>query len=102
MERTGFPTPLYSMNVSRQAAISLLSRSRTATATLDASPRYRPAMKNALTLQVMRSDKVLNEEAVRIAQLIQDRVQASGNLQTRMAPSRNAPTDLILLVAERL
>jgi hypothetical protein len=62
----------------------------------------RPVMKKALTLQAMLSDKALNEEAVRIAALIHNRVDASGSLQTRTAPQRNAPTDLILLVAEKL
>lgn len=62
----------------------------------------RPAMKKALTFQAMLSDKVLNEEAVRIAALIENRVDASGSIQTRTAPLRNAKTDLMLLVAEKL
>jgi hypothetical protein len=62
----------------------------------------RAVMKKALTLQAMLGDKVLNEEAVRIAALIQNRVDASGSVQIRTAPQRNAPMDLTLLVAERL
>jgi hypothetical protein len=62
----------------------------------------RPAMKKALTLQAMLSDKALDEEAVRISELIDNRIDASGSLQTRRAPLRNAPADLILLVAEKL
>jgi hypothetical protein len=62
----------------------------------------RPVMRKALTFQAMLSDQVLNEEAVRVAELIHNRVNASGSLQTRTAPIRNAPTDLILLVAEKL
>jgi hypothetical protein len=62
----------------------------------------RPAMKKALTFQAMLGDRVLNEEAVRIAALIHNRVDASGSVQTHIAPLRNAPTDLTLLVAEKL
>lgn len=62
----------------------------------------RPAMKAALTFQAMLSDRVLNEEAVRISELIYNRVDASGSLQTRTAPQRNAPVSLTLLVAEKL
>jgi hypothetical protein len=61
----------------------------------------RRALKKALAFQAMLSDKALNEEAVRISELIHNRV-ASGSLQTRSAPLRNAPADLILLVAEKL
>jgi hypothetical protein len=62
----------------------------------------RPAMKNAVTFHVMRGNKALNEEAVRIAELIYNRVDASATIQVRMAPRRNAPANLILLVAEML
>ncbi len=63
-----------------------------------------PAMRPALILQALRNDRVLNEEAVRIAGLIFNRVYSSGNIQTRVAPERTAmpPSDLILMVAEQL
>ena len=62
----------------------------------------RPVLKKALTFEAMSRDKVLNEEAVRIAELIQNRVDASGSIQIRKAPQRSAPIDLILLVADKL
>jgi len=63
-----------------------------------------PAMRPALTLQALRSNRGLNEEAVRIADLIFHRVKASGSAQSRTAPERTAlpPGDLVLMVAEKL
>jgi hypothetical protein len=63
-----------------------------------------PVMKPALTLLALKNDRVLNEESVRIAGLVFHRVNASGKIQTRVAPDRTAmpPPDLILLVAEQL
>jgi hypothetical protein len=63
-----------------------------------------PAMRPALTLQALLNNRALNEEAVRIAGLIFQRVSASGSIQTRTAPDRTAPppSNLVLTVAEKL
>jgi hypothetical protein len=61
-----------------------------------------PTMKTALTIHALQRDHDLNIESKRIADLIFNRVDASGSLQQRTAPLRNAPTDLLLRVAEKL
>ena len=63
-----------------------------------------PTMKPALTLQALQNDKALNQEAVRIADLIFSRVNASGSIETRTAPQRTAPSpsNLLLKVADKL
>jgi hypothetical protein len=62
------------------------------------------AMKEALTIQAILRDAVLNAEANRIADLIFLRVDASGSKQIGIAPLRTAPTptQLLLVVAEIL
>jgi hypothetical protein len=62
----------------------------------------RTAMRNAMTLDVIRRDIQLGQEAQRIAELIANRVEASGSIQQRVSPVRTAPTDLVLRVAEML
>jgi len=62
----------------------------------------RPALQDALTLDALRKDNLLSQEAVRIAELVFNRVDASGTVQQRTAPIRTAPSDLILRVAEML
>jgi hypothetical protein len=57
---------------------------------------------DSLTLDALRKDRILNEEANRIAELIASRVTASGTMQTRVAPMRTAPSNLILQVANLL
>ncbi len=61
-----------------------------------------PAMGADLAFQALRSNLALNMEAVRIAGLIFNRVNASGSIQTRTAPERTALTNLIMAVAEKL
>ncbi len=63
-----------------------------------------PAMKPALTFQALLSDRVLNEESVRVAGLILNRVDASNSLQIRVAQERTAmpSKELLLMVAEHL
>jgi hypothetical protein len=51
----------------------------------------RAVMKKALTLQAMLGDKVLNEEAVRIAALIHNRVDASGKRRSRPSAHLERP-----------
>jgi hypothetical protein len=58
---------------------------------------YKPEIKDAVA-----RDKVLNAEALRIANLVFNRVKISGQVVTRNAPERNAPTDFFFQVAELL
>jgi len=62
----------------------------------------RSAVRPALTLQALVNNSVVNQEAVRIAALIHNRVNASGSVQTRTAPERNAPATLLLQVGDLL
>jgi hypothetical protein len=66
------------------------------------SLRLRPAMKAALTFDAILSDPDLNTEANRIADLVFNRVDASGSTQQHTAPYRNAPSNLVVQVAEKL
>jgi hypothetical protein len=54
----------------------------------------RPAMHDALTFDALRRDPDRNMEAVRIAELVSGRVDASGTTQQHIAPTRTAPADL--------
>jgi len=56
------------------------------------------AVDDAITLSSLRNNPNINAEAVRIANLVYNRVEASGILQQRMAPERSAPSDLVLRV----
>lgn len=53
-------------------------------------------------LNELLKDKILNEEAVRIAALVNSRVTASGTIFQGKRPDRSAPTDFVLQVAELL
>jgi hypothetical protein len=55
-----------------------------------------------LSLNDLLKDKVLNEEAVRIAGLVNSRVTASGTIFQGKRPDRNAPINFVLQVAELL
>ncbi|MGB0065231.1 MAG: hypothetical protein WBP85_12360 [Terracidiphilus sp.] len=55
-----------------------------------------------ISLNDLLKDKILNEEAVRIAALVNSRVTASGTIFQGKKPDRSAPTDFILKVAELL
>jgi hypothetical protein len=55
-----------------------------------------------LGLNDLLQDKALNEEAVRIADLVNSRVTASGTIFQGKRPSRSAPINFILQVAELL
>jgi hypothetical protein len=57
---------------------------------------------DALTREELFRNTALSGEAIRIAELIFNRVSASGTLQMRTAPMRLAPTDFLLRVAEML
>ena len=56
------------------------------------------AVDEAMTLSSLRNNASINAEAVRIANLVYNRVEASGILQQRTAPERSAPSDLVLRV----
>ena len=55
-----------------------------------------------LSLNDLLKDKVLNEEAVRIAALVSSRVTASGTIFQGKRPDRSAPINFVLRVAELL
>jgi hypothetical protein len=66
------------------------------------SLQFRDSNDYARTLDAMRKDVLLNQEANRIADLIENRVAISGTVQTRTAPHRSAPSNLLFQVAELL
>jgi hypothetical protein len=89
----------------RGMVLELESGEREALLDLSISPVRLPkpsAMQDALTLDALRKDPDRNAEAVRIADLIFNRVTASGTVQQHTAPIRTAPSDLVLRVAEML
>jgi hypothetical protein len=55
-----------------------------------------------LSLNDLLKDQVLNEEAVRIAGLVNSRVTASGTIFQGKRPDRSAPINFVLQVAELL
>lgn len=55
-----------------------------------------------LDLNELLKDKILNEEAVRIAALVNSRVTASGSIFQGKKPDRDAPLDFLLQVARLL
>jgi hypothetical protein len=60
------------------------------------------AVAEAVTLTSLRGTPDLNAEAVRIANLVFNRVKASDTLQQQRAPERSAPSDLVLSVGALL
>jgi hypothetical protein len=62
----------------------------------------RPFLRQSHTLDALLRNPDLNVTATRIAELIYNRVDISGTQQTRIAPLRNAPSDLTLQVANLL
>lgn len=55
-----------------------------------------------LDINGLLKDKILNEEALRIAELVVSRVTVSGAIFQGKRPNRSAPTDFLLQVAELL
>jgi hypothetical protein len=55
-----------------------------------------------ISLNELLKDKILNEEAVRIAGLVNSRVTASGSIFQGKHPDRSAPLNFVLQVAELL
>ena len=66
--------------------------------------KLQPAMQLPLHLKQLKDNKDLNETVFRLADLIQNRVDAAGSLQTRTAPFRSAlpRTELMQLIAAKL
>jgi hypothetical protein len=64
--------------------------------------KRQPVVGEAMTLSTLRDNPDLNREAVHIAELVFNRVQASGMVQQRTAPVRSAPSDLVLRVGKLL
>jgi hypothetical protein len=89
----------------RGMVLELEKGEREALLDLSLSPVRLPkpsVMQDALTLDALRKDPDRNAEAVRIADLIFNRVTASGTVQQHTAPTRTAPSDLVLRVSEIL
>ena len=55
-----------------------------------------------MDLNELLKDKILNEEALRIAALVNSRVTASGSIFQGKKPDRQAPLDFLLQVARLL
>jgi len=66
--------------------------------------RMQPAAKPTLLLHELRRNPQLNRVSTRIAELVQNRIDASGSLKTTVSPQRNGlpKSDLVLLIAEKL
>ena len=63
---------------------------------------FRPGMDESLTIAAILNDKTLNEVATRLADLVENRVNASGTTVQKTAPMRSAPVGLKLIIAELL
>ncbi len=63
---------------------------------------HRPPLLIAMTRDALLRDSSLNVEATRISDLAFNRVRISGTPQSHTAPLRSAPTNFLLLVAEKL